>query len=727
MSPEPARAALAAEAAVVGAAFGWVAYTRLAQLGEPGAGPRELLALLAALAAGAAYGGLSGRWLAPHLADWSRLGRRVWKLGCLCTGALLLVAAPLSIPANPLARTHELSILATGEKNPSAESREVWLLEVLADGRTQIPPQAFSVDGAWEMRDGVLLSYQEQPARLRWCGPVERQMVLRFLAHPWSGVVQVEWNGELQRIDLYHPSQSAREAALPAREPAAWARLLGGTGAVVAHILAAGAIVFLVGTLLASRAAPPVQPPARYEWALLAAAPAGAWAAMLAGFWPGLLSPDSLEQWREMTTGALGDAHPAFHTLTNWLLTRVWMSPAAVAAAQITAMALICGWSLHQLRHQGLPRWLAGVVCGLMAALPANGAMVITLWKDVPYSICFLALCILVTQGVATRGASLRRWSTAAALGVVAALVTLYRHNGAPAAFAALLALAVVYWRAWAWSIVSLGLAVGLVLVVRGPLLQRLEVDRSAVATWWGSPLVHLISAHIDHQTPLTVEERAFVEQIRPPGPWPHDPYYSTTIGRDGGVNREFVRAHRDEAAQLLWRLTQRRPLTTLRRVAERSALVWRIRQPPNSIYYCTALESQHEPRVQEWSRELGVEPVVLLPWWRTFLADLVHWTRTEWGAVFWRAALPMYLLLAGCAVAAVRARCWHYLLIALPVLAHSLVVAIVTPGQDFRYQYPVYAAGILLAPFLLWSAGAPPPRPPLSEAGPDTCCAARR
>ncbi len=46
--------------------------------------------------------------------------------------------------------------------------------------------------------------------------------------------------------------------------------------------------------------------------------------------------------------------------------------------------------------------------------------------------------------------------------------------------------------------------------------------------------------------------------------------------------------------------------------------------------------------------------------------------------------------------------------------MINSILIALLAPAQDFRYQYPAYVVGLLLGPFLLWAApgvndGAPP------------------
>jgi hypothetical protein len=79
------------------------------------------------------------------------------------------------------------------------------------------------------------------------------------------------------------------------------------------------------------------------------------WSIYLLAYWPGLMSYDSLQQWEQMTTGQLDNWHPAFHTMSNWLITRLWLSPAAVALTQIATLSLLVGWTVARIRRLGAP------------------------------------------------------------------------------------------------------------------------------------------------------------------------------------------------------------------------------------------------------------------------------------------------------------------------------------------------------------------------------------
>src|SRR5262249_15219719 len=134
------------------------------------------------------------------------------------------------------------------------------------------------------------------------------------------------------------------------------------------------------------------------SWLGYALCCAAAWIGYLLLFWPGLLNADSFDQWQQMETGVWVEHHPVFHTVCNWLLTRGWHSPAAVALAQILVLSAAVGWGLAGMRAAGLPAWLAALTCGFLALTPANGTMVIFLTKDTPFAIALLVLTLLVLR-----------------------------------------------------------------------------------------------------------------------------------------------------------------------------------------------------------------------------------------------------------------------------------------------------------------------------------------
>ena len=221
-----------------------------------------------------------------------------------------------------------------------------------------------------------------------------------------------------------------------------------------------------------------------------------------------------------MQSGAYSDIAPAFHTMTNWLITRIWFSPAAVAWTQLLTMSLVIAWTLKRLRQWGLSRawaWVAGLLLGVM---PAAGILSITLWKDIPYTIAFLVLALWVMEMIQSRGQWLQRPASAWLLGIVLAMLALYRHNGLPVALAAPLLLAAAYYRQGLRLALSLVVACGLIWGVRGPLYRAVVAHaasqgatpaigmENARGVFKVTFAIHHIAAQLAGDTPLTAEER---------------------------------------------------------------------------------------------------------------------------------------------------------------------------------------------------------------------------
>lgn len=267
--------------------------------------------------------------LPPRLGRLRRSVTIVVLAGALAAG--IGVALCLPTPQPP---THHLELVATGRKNPAALGSEVWVKGLYLVDATPVPPRAFTLTGDWEIRSGVPISYRAQPATLRWSGRlkeipeftlpgawrvqdgqaeyradaeagqtrhVNRDATLRLLSHPYSGIVRITWNDQVQTVDLYSSTTTDRIIPLPARhDPAgAAARDAAGTTLLVIDALGLTLLLFAAATIGLTRQRPPPQrraPTARpVGWlvpAILAVlVTAGLWAVGLRDFvcHPGML------------------------------------------------------------------------------------------------------------------------------------------------------------------------------------------------------------------------------------------------------------------------------------------------------------------------------------------------------------------------------------------------------------------------------------------------------
>jgi hypothetical protein len=409
-----------------------------------------------------------------------------------------------------------------------------------------------------------------------------------------------------------------------------------------------------------------------------------------------------------MLSARYNDWHPAFHTFTKWLITRLWLSPASVALAQIIALSALAGLGLVLLGRLHVPSAIVWGTCLIFALSPANISMVNTLWKDTAYGIAVLALTLLVLQVVMTRGVRLgERWFCLL-FGGVAALVALYRHNGPPAAFGTLVAVAVAYPFQRTRALAALLTALGLWMSVRVPLYDVVGVARSQ---WVGlQPLVHQVAAQIDAGTKVSEAEAGYLDSIRPIADhWRYSCYTINPTLFDGRFSAAPIEADPWRFVRLWASLTWRNPGVTLRHLICSSALVWRITEPADNLLEGPAVwVSDDDTVIVTFGYPIaGFEPASLLPSYRLPLAKwimrTVHDPSLSW--LFWRPALYLYLSFAGFAVASLTRGDRRFLLCVVPVAVHSLTLAPIVLVEHFRFQYPVFLVGALLGAPLLAAA----------------------
>lgn len=408
-------------------------------------------------------------------------------------------------------------------------------------------------------------------------------------------------------------------------------------------------------------------PPLRLQWLWFALPSLFVWSFYLVAMWPGSMSPDSLIQWREMLHGKYDDWNPAFHTMTIWLLTRLWMSPAIVAVAQIISLALVAGWGMSVLQHHGVPRQVLLCTSFLFALIPVNGLMAVTLWKDVAYSCAMLALVICLFQIVMTRGEWLAYRLNWLLLGIILVLLSLYRHNGIGPAIATIIVLMICfprYWRTLSLAVLCAAMVYG---GVKGPLYNALDVQRSDPLAKVAKRLSSDLFSLPEKNSETNVIDSKAIDKVS--AEKPSVPFLQVVMERIHSTSR-------------LWRI---QPLTEFH-IRIEYVNMWRTRKGSElSIRYMSG-------------NDLGYSEHSLLPILLIKISRFFDWSRSEGlFSLMWRPAVFLYALTGLLAMLSWRLRLRLYLLL-VPLLANSLPYFLMVIHKSvFRYHYPLVVTGLLL------------------------------
>lgn len=147
---------------------------------------------------------------------------------------------------------------------------------------------------------------------------------------------------------------------------------------------------------------------------------------ILFAFFPGIMSYDSENQWNQVQSGQINNAHPFLTTYVMYLLSKIWNNPTVVALFQIIVFSLMWGAiSLYIFKKNYKKSYIYNII---LCFIPIIFIYAITLWKDILYSYFLLILSFMLLKGVDKK----YDYNIVESLliGFFLALTMLYRHNG---------------------------------------------------------------------------------------------------------------------------------------------------------------------------------------------------------------------------------------------------------------------------------------------------------
>lgn len=440
----------------------------------------------------------------------------------------------------------------------------------------------------------------------------------------------------------------------------------------------------------AARSIPVAEGKRKWRWFLYAAPMLLSWLVYLLAYWPGMMSADSLDQWGQVLSGHFVDHHPAFHTFIIWLLTRIYLSPAVVAIAQIIALALVAGAILAYFDSLGVSRKLLWIASGIFAIIPVNGTMVNTLWKDILYSTALVGFTFLVLKIAASRGSwiSLKwRWLI---LGVAAAMVMLIRYNGPPIILGVFLLLFVFFYKQWQPLLFSGIVAAGLFFGIRGPVFQLVQVAPSnglVVST----TSLYTIAANSNPGSPTA----SILSEMSP-----------LNTSWDCSIFTNLLTAYRSNPppkiatfSQKTANLVSRIPAIMTYYYRCRRSIIW-IVWDPHGVMYDTA-----HVIVPDDPNPYGIVPDSKIPRLQNIITEFIRRTasNTSINWLIWRPALYLYAFLFIIAIQAARTRNLLIFLAAAPVLIQSIESTVIMINPNFRYYYASYLLALLFWPLFFY------------------------
>jgi len=418
-------------------------------------------------------------------------------------------------------------------------------------------------------------------------------------------------------------------------------------------------------------------------------------------FFPGVMSFDSVYQWKQLSTFIFTNRHPAIHTIFMWMLTRIWHSPAIISLFQILIASLVIGYGLNSIRKVSkLPGYIFVAIGILISINPLVGIMDVTLWKDVLYGFLVLLLSIYIFNLVSSDGKWILKPKNFIILGCIFAFIWLIRFNGLPVVLASLITTIIVYKKYYKHFIYASLIAMAIILFVLGPVYSWFNVIRTSTFSY-GIPFIHPVVAYVNSKSDLVSlsdKEKEYLNQIYPlNNTWSYSCYDATVFFYEGA---DFTPVNEDPLmlVKILSKLAIRDPKIMINHFICLSSFVWQPNQPQNVYLETILLDNFNTDLMPTWAiYKDEVNQNSLMPTVRDFIKHGVDaWWNRDIYKLTWRPAIYMYLFLASLVFLVYRSRHKKWLLVSVPLIAQSIGMMFTTQLQAVRYQYPVYIISML-------------------------------
>ncbi|MBB6450430.1 hypothetical protein HNR44_002413 [Geomicrobium halophilum] len=408
------------------------------------------------------------------------------------------------------------------------------------------------------------------------------------------------------------------------------------------------------------------------------------------GFYPGVMTPDSLNHWMQIETYEFSNWHPFLYTMLMLGLTQMWESPAIISLFQVLAIGFVYGYAMYSLRRMGIPSYALMITTAVFAIVPVMGIYSVTLWKDVLYSLMILLFTIIIMNIVVSRGEWLRPWTSIVFLTIVAILVSFLRNNGFPIAVLTLLMLAAFFWHYWRSFVIPVAVTVATYLIVTGPVFTALDVNSAQFTESLSIPHQQIANI-ISNDGEMTESEKEYFDAVLPLEEWEESyyPFLSDEIKFHPELNQELIL---DDVPRYFgnWAsLVSNNFSLAVDAYKDQTSLGWQIYESGYTAAYANEI----------FDNEYGLEMNPPSEFLHNRLRFYLDFTQDNLLEIVWRPALFTFFL-ALLTFASYLKNGMPSLLVAVPVILNWGTLMAGLPAQDFRYLLANYFTLFVIALF---------------------------
>lgn len=425
----------------------------------------------------------------------------------------------------------------------------------------------------------------------------------------------------------------------------------------------------------------------------------GIWILTLLIYWPGIIGKVGPVEIQELSAGDLDDWHPVAYTVLLYISDRFLFSLSAFLVLQMIAASIVFSLGFSYLENQGANKRTLIVLSFVTALLPSNLLSLLTLTKDIPFSVAMVGLQVILIMVFCSDGKWLLRSSHLLLFILTALSIILFRYNGLPALAATFFALFIFFSAYWKRILFSLITVITIYAILTGPVFSWIGVEHVA-SGHLDNIILHHISAHVKAGTPLQTEDYEYLDSLLPVEEWDYNCCTNQTMLIKAGFKLERFHENSKTNRQVVLNLLTENPEIDLKHMLCASDIVWKINESCTrgiptiekirDDYYWT---KNSDPSYFENSKlPFLVKPVSK--------AILYFESNPLLYLMVWRPALYLYLSIALVVWYIFKFRTIKVLTLLAPIIGQSAFLFLFNRVQIFRYQYCVVLMTLIIIAF---------------------------
>ncbi len=418
--------------------------------------------------------------------------------------------------------------------------------------------------------------------------------------------------------------------------------------------------------------------------------------------YPGQTTTDVNAQWMQVQTLAIDDWHPAIHTLTMLLATKIFNSYSLVVFLQCVLFGILVAYLLSTLKRYGFSKKLVYFVLAFLLINKNNNIIMTVALKDSAFSLSVLFLSTLLIHIYLTDGEWLKKPLNIALFSVVTAYTTMVRHNALLFTVAALIMLVILFKKYRKQALCCIAITLVVIGLIRGPLYSSFDVtyreNQTGLETI-GLPMTILCDIMVTNPNALDPETKNFLNQATSDQGW-IDGY---TKGNFNSVKfrTDFVHIWAFTPTEDILMMTYRSILNAttiaINAVIELTDMVWKTTGEPEGMLHITGHFAEYQSQY-ETGVEIPQSVITSATNLYTAIFSLVPNYVTEALSFIGLHFLAIMLF----SFFACKQKGMKALLLVLPVILYNIGTMAVLCGNDYRFfHYNLLISAAFVVVFL--------------------------